>query len=301
MTQELEFKGYSGWVFLPINVALYLFGIYWMVTMFMQIDAGQIRGSLVLWHIVARVLVMVVAVWMSVGFKIVQPNESAVLTLFGKYVGTIKENGFIWANPFFLAQKVSLRLRNQNTERLKVNDKSGNPIEIAAVVVWRVSDTFAASFEVDNYVDYVNIQSESAVRHLASIYPYDTWDENEDEEVTLRGSREEIADNLRQELQERLGKAGVIVEEARLTHLAYAPEIASAMLQRQQASAIIAARRQIVDGAVGMVEMALEQLNRSQIVQLDEERLSTMVSNLLVVLCGDRDVQPVLNTGTLYN
>ena len=231
------------------------------------------------------------------GFFTLQPNEAAALVLFGDYKGTIKEAGWHWANPLLTKNRVSLRARNLNGERLKVNDEMGNPIEIAAVVVWRVANTVEALFDVDNYIDYVKVQSESALRHLAGLYPYDA---NEEENISLRGNSNEVSEALKNELQERLAKAGVVVEEARLSHLAYAPEIAAAMLQRQQASAIIAARTKIVDGAVGMVEMALKKLSENGIVELDEERKAAMVSNLLVVLCGERSVQPVVNSGTIY-
>lgn len=232
------------------------------------------------------------------GFVIVQPNEAAVLVLFGAYAGSIKQNGFWWVNPFTAKRKVSLRARNLEGEKLKVNDLSGNPIEIGAVVVWRVADTFSATFDVDDYEHFVTVQSDSAVRHLAKAYPYD---EPESGGISLRGSTEEVQDALRQELQERVGRAGVVVDEARLTHLAYAPEIASAMLQRQQANAIIAARTRIVEGAVSMVQMALEQLRDKHVVELDEERKAAMVSNLLVVLTSEKAVTPVVNSGTLYS
>ncbi len=233
------------------------------------------------------------------GFFTLQPNEAAVLILFGDYKGTVRKSGWHFANPFYTKKKISLRSRNLNGEKLKVNDEAGNPIEIAAVVVWRVENTFQAIFDVENYVDYVKVQSESAIRHIAGMYPYDITDQTHN--ISLRGSADEVSEALKKELQERLGKAGVIVEEARLSHLAYSPEIAAAMLQRQQASAIIAARQKIVEGAVGMVRMALDKLNEDGIVELDEERKAAMVSNLLVVLCGERSTQPVINTGTLHN
>jgi len=239
------------------------------------------------------------SILISIGFFILQPNQAAVLLLFGRYVGTAKSEGFRWANPFYTKKKISLRLRNLNGDKLKVNDKAGNPIEIAAVVVWKVRDTFAACFEVDDYIDYVETQSESALRHLTSAYPYDSWDD--EEKITLRGDIDEVSTALEKELQERLHKAGVEVLEARLSHLAYAPEIAEAMLRRQQASAIIAARQKIVEGAVGMVRMALEMLNAENVVALDDERKASMVSNLLVVLCGETNAQPVVNAGTLYH
>lgn len=233
------------------------------------------------------------------GLTTINPNEAAVVTFFGKYQGTIKTNGLRWINPFFLRKKISLRARNLNGQKLKVNDKMGNPIEIAAIVVWRVNDTAKATFDVDNYMTFVDIQSEAAVRKLAVTYAYDN---NEDENATiyLRDSSGEISQVLEAELHERLELAGIEVIEARISHLAYAPEIAGAMLQRQQASAVVAARKQIVEGAVGMVEMALEKLSEKKIVELDEERKAAMVSNLLVVLCGEHNVTPIVNTGSIY-
>ncbi|MEO8146464.1 MAG: SPFH domain-containing protein [Bacteroidia bacterium] len=244
--------------------------------------------------------IIIPEVFIAPGFFIVNPNESKVLILFGTYKGTVKNNGFLWANPFFKKQHVSLRMRNLNGQTLKVNDKLGNPIEIAAVIVWQVADTAKAIFQVDDYVKYVNIQSEAAVRHLAGTCPYDNFEDSE-ATVTLRGGSDNVNQMLLVELDERLSKAGIKVDEARISHLAYAQEIAGAMLQRQQATAIVAARHQIVEGAVSMVEMALAKLSERQIVNLDEERKASMVSNLLVVLCGDRNVSPVVNTGTLYN
>jgi len=234
------------------------------------------------------------------GLVIVNPNESKVLTLFGSYVGTVKKDGFFWVNPFTVKKKVSLRAFNLNGQQLKVNDSVGNPIEIAAVIVWQIKDTANAVFAVENYLQYVNIQSEAAVRHLANSFPYDNI-EDETANITLRGGAEQVSHLLEKELNERLDRAGIEVLEARISHLAYAPEIAHTMLQRQQASAIISARRLIVEGAVGMVEMALARLSEKKIVELDEERKAAMVSNLLVVLCGDRSVNPVVNTGTLYH
>src|SRR5688572_26854048 len=243
--------------------------------------------------------VALVPVWILLmkGFFMVAPNEAQVLQLFGDYVGTAKTTGLRYANPFFKKRKLSLRVRNFESSQLKVNDKEGNPIEIAAVVVWRVVETAEASFEVDNYEHYVHVQSEAAVRNAATSYPYDAHD---DAVVSLRGNTNVVAEHLKQEVQQRLEKAGVQVLEARISHLAYAPEIAAAMLQRQQAGAIIAARERIVQGAVGMVEMALDMLSHKGIVQLDEERKAAMVSNLLVVLCGERGAQPILNTGTIH-
>jgi regulator of protease activity HflC (stomatin/prohibitin superfamily) len=234
------------------------------------------------------------------GFVVVNPNEANVLILFGTYKGSIKDSGFYWVNPFYLRTPVSLRARNLNGQSLKVNDKIGNPVEIAAVIVWQVRDTAKASFEVDDYTKYVNIQSEAAVRHLAGICPYDNFEE-ENADVTLRGGAEKVNQLLEDELNERLAPAGIKVIEARISHLAYAQEIAGAMLKRQQATAVVAARRLIVEGAVGMVEMALAKLSEKNIIELDEERKAAMVSNLLVVLCGDKEVNPVVNTGTLHH
>ncbi|MBE7561319.1 SPFH domain-containing protein [bacterium] len=257
------------------------------------------EGLAVGWRVTIAVILVLAFALTLPGFLILQPNEASVLLLFGKYKGTVRESGFWWVNPFYTKKKISLRLRNLNMQKLKVNDKAGNPIEIAAVIVWKVEDTYAASFEVDHYPSYVEIQSESALRHLASYYPYDSWEDVE--VVTLRGSIDEVSHKLEAELQERLGKAGVRVVEARIAHLAYAPEIAEAMLRRQQATAVVAARYKIVEGAVGMVEIALEKLKSQNVVALDEERKAAMVSNLLVVLCGETNAQPVVNTGTLYH
>lgn len=231
------------------------------------------------------------------GFYMVQPNQCAVLQLFGRYVGSDLQTGLRWANPFYSKQKVSLRVRNFESGKLKVNDHSGNPVEIAAVVVWKVVDSAEAVFEVEDYENFVSIQSEAALRFLASSYPYEAAD---DIDISLRSNGPEVTDLLKGEIQARLDKAGVEVLEARISHLAYAPEIASAMLQRQQARAVVMARQQLVEGAVGMVELALARLSEKNMVQLDEERKAAMVSNLLVVLCGDHQVQPVINTGTLY-
>ncbi|TWW00927.1 SPFH domain-containing protein [Chitinophaga pinensis] len=235
------------------------------------------------------------------GIIIVNPNHSRVLTFFGKYIGTVKENGLMWVNPFYKTAHLSLRAHNHNGQQLKVNDKLGNPIEIAAVTVWRVTDTYKASFEVDNYLQYVNVQSEAAVRHLAVSYSYDRMEDTDvDADITLRDGGDKVNEMLEKELNERLSPAGITVLEARISHLAYAPEIAGAMLQRQQATAIVAARTKIVEGAVGMVELALDRLSQKEIVVLDEERKAAMVSNLLVVLCGESKVAPVVNTGTLH-
>jgi regulator of protease activity HflC (stomatin/prohibitin superfamily) len=234
------------------------------------------------------------------GLFIVNPNEAKVLVLFGKYAGTVRENGFRWANPFYLKKRISLRARNLNGEKIKVNDRAGNPIQIAAVVVWQVQDTFKALFDVEHYESYVVIQSEAAVRHLAGRYPYDNLEDDHDEGMTLRGGMDQVSKELERELQERFQRAGIRVLEARISHLAYAPEIAEAMLRRQQAAAVVAARFQIVNGAVSMVELALEKLSERKVVALDEERKAAMVSNLLVVLCSESAASPVINAGTLY-
>ena len=257
-----------------------------------------VSAALVLGAIALKILGLLLAILALIclaGFYMVAPNEGRVLQLFGQYVGTDRALGLRWANPFYSKQRVSLRIRNFESGQLKVNDSAGNPIEIAAVVVWRVVDTAEAVFEVDDYEDYVAIQSEAAIRNMATSYPYD---DHEGESITLRGSANEIGDILKAEVQERLGKAGVEVLEARISHLAYAPEIASAMLQRQQASAIVAARGKIVEGAVSMVEAALEQLTERQIIELDAQSKASMVSNLLVILCSDRAAQPVVNSGS---
>ncbi len=234
------------------------------------------------------------------GLFIVNPNDAKVMVLFGSYAGTARESGFFWANPFLVKRKISLRARNLSGQKLKVNDKVGNPIEIATVVVWQIDETFKAAFDVDDYEQYVVIQSEAAVRHLAQSYPYDSFEDVGHEGMTLRASIEQISKVLEAELQARLSRAGVKIMEARLSHLAYAPEIAQAMLRRQQASAVVAARTQIVHGAVSMVEMALAQLSEKKLVELDEERKAAMISNLLVVLCSDSAASPVINAGTLY-
>ena len=243
------------------------------------------------------VLVGLLTAFCAIGLYMVEPNQAAVISLFGKYVGTVKDNGLRWNNPFFTKKKVSLRVRNFESGRLKVNELDGSPIEIAAVIVWRVVDSAEAVFNVDSYESFVHIQSEAALRAMATSYPYD---QHEEDQIALRSHPMEISDRLKEHLDERLTAAGVDVLEARISHLAYAPEIAHAMLQRQQANAVIAARTRIVAGAVGMVEMALAELQKSGLVQLDEERRAAMVSNLLVVLCSDRGTQPVVNTGSLY-
>ncbi len=288
MIQEIEKKCYSGY---PIIAALVVAQV---VTVLALISSAIDENPLliVLFGILAA---LVFLLWF--GLFMVHPNKAKVLQLFGSYAGTARVAGLRWANPFFSKKAVSVRIRNFESAKMKVNDKLGNPVEIAAVVVWRVVDTAEAVFEVDDYVNFVHIQSEAALRNLATCYPYD---QHEADEISLRSHTLEIAARIRDEIQERLAKAGVEVLESRISHLAYAPEIASAMLQRQQATAIIAARQKIVEGAVGMVQMALSQLAREGVVDLDEERKAAMVSNLLVVLCGNHDAQPIVNTGSLY-
>ena len=293
---------FNGWLVLPFNLILLLGGI----ALFIYSLGGHPTWT----ALIIAVLVEIVAVVMLAGYFTLQPNEARVLVLFGSYRGTVRKAGFHWGNPFYSKTasitgrnrpwhlRVSLRARNFNSEKLKVNDKQGNPIEIAAVVVWRVQDTAQAMFDVDDFENYVRVQSESALRHLANGYAYDHGEEHE---ITLRSGVDEVSQALRRELQERLDKAGVVVEEARLTHLAYAPEIAQSMLRRQQAEAVIAARTKIVQGAVSMVDMALKELAEKHVVSLDDERKATMVSNLMVVLCGESEVHPVVNTGTLYS
>jgi regulator of protease activity HflC (stomatin/prohibitin superfamily) len=288
MIRERERQAVSGLGMLFVLVSLVLFTGYAFV------QAVRWQSVVVM---VAAIVLEIALVIALCGFFVVNPNEGRVLQLFGAYRGTVKEAGLRWANPFLTKKRISQRVRNFESAKLKVNDTDGNPIEIAAVVVWRVVDTAEAVFEVDDYENYVRVQSEAAVRILATRYPYDAHLEGH---LSLRGSTAEVAIDLKHEIQERLAKAGVEAIEARLSHLAYASEIASAMLRRQQAGAIIAARQKIVEGAVGMVEMALELLSKSQVVTLDEERKAAMVSNLLVVLCADREAQPVVNTGTLY-
>ena len=326
-SNEREATGLNGWVILIVNLASLIGAAVWIVSIIAHAarsdDAAHLR-----WLIPA-ILLEISAVVSLCGHFTLQPNEARVLILFGAYKGTVRTSGFWWANPFYSrirakipvhptsvtvhksshggnvtsvvhmtrSTKISLRAQNFNSDKLKVNDKRGNPVEIAAVVVWRVEDTAKAAFDVDDYESYIHIQSEAAIRHIASLYAYDRGDEHE---LTLRESADEVAAALKKELLERLEKAGVVVEEARLTHLAYAPEIAQTMLRRQQAEAVIAARQKIVHGAVSMVDMALRELAEKAVVKLDDERKASMVSNLLVVLCGDSEAKPVINTGTLY-
>lgn len=288
MVQEREVRAPHGLVMLPVLLVVLAGCLAGLV------GGVALRIPLL---IVVSVLATVGAAVALGGLFMVAPNEGMVLQLFGSYVGTVREPGLRWANPFYSKRGLSLRIRNFDGERLKVNDHAGNPIEIAAVVVWNVVDTAQARFEVENFEDFVRVQSEAAIRTLASRYAYDAHAEGD---LSLRGNTDDIAEKLKAEIQVRVNAAGVKVIEARISHLAYAPEIANAMLRRQQAQAVVAARQKIVEGAVGMVEMALDQLSKHKIVNLDEERKAAMVSNLLVVLCGERDVQPVVNTGTLY-
>jgi SPFH domain / Band 7 family len=289
MLHERVVTGMSGWTMLVVLIA----GIAGPVIALANAGAWDPAP----WAIGLLVATLVVDGVLWFGLTVVPPNTARVLLLFGDYKGSIKTPGFWWVNPFTTRRAVSLKVRNFESGKLKVNDHIGNPIEIAAIVVWRVVETAEAVFQVDDYEHFVHVQTESAVRNLASTFPYDAHVEGE---LSLRGSGAEVSQRLRQEIHDRLSEAGVEVIEARISHLAYAPEIASAMLRRQQATAIIAARQKIVEGAVSMVEMALDHLNTKQIVRLDEERKAAMVSNLLVVLCSDRDAQPVVNTGTLY-
>jgi regulator of protease activity HflC (stomatin/prohibitin superfamily) len=293
MSKEIKTQATSGWQMLPINLGLIIGGFAATIWTIIRADNGEGSAGW-LWLTIPA---MITGIIMICGHFTLQPNSACVLVLFGEYRGSVRESGFFWTNPFMTKLKISLRARNLETQKLKVNDKRGNPIEIAAVVVWRVSDTAQARFDVDSYVDYVKIQCETAVRHLANSYAYDHGEEGE---ITLRSGVDEVSAALCRELQERVGKAGVVIDEARLTHLAYAPEIANAMLRRQQAEAIIAARQKIVHGAVSMVQMALEDLAAKQVVELDNDRKAAMVSNLLVVLCGEAEVTPIVNTGTLY-
>ena len=290
-TEERPASSSSGYVYIAVGL-LTLLG---SIALLAMRPAGL--------TIAVLVFALLVTVWCLAGLYMLQPNQAALLLLFGSYRGTDRERGLRWANPFYAKTKISVRAHNFNSEKLKVNDQRGNPIEIAAAIVWRVDDTAMASFDVENYEAYVLTQAESAVRHLALSYAYDHFDEpgaSPSSEVTLRSGTEQVSAALRDELQQRFAQAGIVVVDAKLTHLAYAPEIAGTMLRRQQAEAVIAARSKIVAGAVGMVEMALKGLAERGLVQLDDERRAAMVSNLLVVLCSDHDAQPVVNTGTLY-
>jgi regulator of protease activity HflC (stomatin/prohibitin superfamily) len=289
MIRERARNGFPGLPVLLVLILGVLFSI-WMLIMNILSESPL--------EVLAAAVSIVVLMFLMIGLFMVNPNEAKVLQLFGAYKGTAKEQGLRWANPFYTKKKVSLRIRNFESSHLKVNDIDGNPIEIAAVVVWQVEDTAQAMFEVDDFVEFVAIQTETAVRHIANSYPYDVH--TEDGGMSLRDSTDEITETLSAEIGARVQAGGVRVIESRITHLAYAPEIAQAMLRRQQAGAVVAARQRIVEGAVGMVELALDRLSEHEVVDLDEERKATMVSNLLVVLCGDRDAQPVVNAGSLY-
>lgn len=278
----------SGYVMLLVVLAMVAFFIYTVVAL-----------NYLVWLVIVAAVVLLLSIVMMVGFLVVNPNESSVLVLFGDYKGTVKTNGFFWVNPFYSRKKISLRARNLNSDPIKVNDKIGNPIMIGIVLVWKAQDTFKAAFEVDDYIHYVEIQSEAAIRKLAGHYPYDNFDD-EEAEISLRAGGEEVNQQLEAELAERLERAGIEVLESRISYLAYSSEIAGAMLRRQQATAIIAARKKIVEGAVSMVEMALEQLSQKNLINLDEDKKASMVSNLMVVLCSDKDASPVINTGTLH-
>ncbi len=290
-TSERETNGWSGWLMVATLILTGIgLGIWFKFLIHRPTDPP-------VWPMIGAVLLTLFWGVCWGGFFTLQPNMAAVLILFGRYRGTVHNSGFHWANPLLIKKKVSQRAHNLNGEKLKVNDLRGNPIEIATVVVWRVVDTAQAVFDVEDYEDFVKVQSEAALRHLAMAYPYDTF---EGDTLSLRGSVDEVSAALQEEVQERIARAGVLIEEARISHLAYAPEIAGAMLQRQQAEAIVAARSRIVDGAVGMVEMALDKLEEHETIKMDDERKAAMVSNLLVVLCGHSQAQPVVNTGTLY-
>ncbi len=284
MKEERVVKGTSGYLILPLVLLLMFGGLYLVI---------MTKNPWIL-------ILIALGIGLLPGFFIVYPNKSQVLTLFGKYKGTVKDTGFFWLNPFYLKKNISLRARNFDSEKVKVNDKLGNPIMISIILVWQVRDTYSAAFEVDDYESFVRVQSDAAVRKLAGMYPYDNF-EDDHSEITLRSGLEEVNHTLEEELRDRLSIAGIHVIEARIAYLAYASEIANAMLKRQQATAIVAARIKIVEGAVGMVDLALEQLSKQSIVELDEERKASMVSNLMVVLCSDKDVNPVVNTGTLYS
>lgn len=282
ISHEKESQPTSGYIMLMVILAMIVFGV---------LGIALFRNP---WSIALILLALV----MCIGFFFVYPNGSRVLTLFGEYKGTVKKHGFFWVNPFYVRKSISLRARNFDSERLKVNDKLGNPINISVILVWRVKDTYKAAFEVDIYENFVRVQTDAAVRKLAGMYAYDNFDD-EEQEVTLRSGMEEINDNMEKEVSERLAIAGIEVLEARIGYLAYASEIASAMLRRQQATAIVAARMKIVEGAVWMVEEAITQLKKRQVIELDEDKKAAMVSNLMTVLCADKDASPVINTGTL--
>ncbi|HPE55535.1 MAG TPA: SPFH domain-containing protein [Bacteroidales bacterium] len=287
MKQEKDFKASSGYLLLFLVIVL------------LAAEVSALILMPAVWIKITAAVMLIITLFLVGGFVIVNPNESSVLVLFGAYKGTIKENGFWWVNPFFTKKKISLRARNLDSDPIKVNDKIGNPVMIGVVLVWKVNDTYKAAFDVDDYEHFVMIQSEAAVRKMAGEFPYDNL-EDEDAKITLRGGKEEVNGLLEDEITERLTIAGITVIEARINYLAYAQEIASAMLKRQQATAVVAARFKIVEGAVSMVEMALDELSKKEIIDMDEEKKATMVSNLMVVLCSDKDATPVVNTGSLY-
>lgn len=291
MTQEFSAKTQSGWMVLPTLLLLLIADITGIVL------TTKMEASAVPYFLIPLLISGIIILILFGGFFTLEPNESAVLIFFGKYQGTEKISGFRWTNPFNVKKKLSLRTRNFDSQKLKVNDKKGNPIEISVVVVWKIGNTAQAVFDVENQHEFVTVQAESAIRHVATSYAYDS---SETEEFSLRSSLTEVSEELEKEIQDRVKDAGVVISEARINHLAYAPEIAGAMLQRQQAEAIIAARTKIVDGAVGMVQMALKKLKEEGVVDLDEERKAAMVSNLLVVLCGDKSTTPIINAGTIY-
>jgi len=288
MIRETPAKSSSGWLMLFLIPALILLDLFWLVQ--------AIRAEAALWIVTSAVAVSVLSIMLG-GFFVVEPNQASVLMMFGTYKGSERRPGLWWVNPFMTKKKVTLRIRNFESSKLKVNDHDGNPIEIGAVVVWKVVDSAEAIFQVDNYDNFMHVQSEAALRNLATGHPYDA---HNDGQMSLRANTAEVAEQLKKEVQARLEKAGIEVLEARISHLAYAPEIASAMLRRQQASAVISARTKIVEGAVSMVQMALEELSKRSVVTLDEERKAAMVSNLLVVLCSEHETHPVVNTGSLY-
>ena len=287
----------NGYAMVAIAVVLVIVAL----TRFISIQDGMDVPTIVLQHVLVGGLCVLAAVAIFAGLYMLQPNEAALVTLFGQYTGTDRAEGLRWANPFYIKRRISLRARNFNSPALKVNDKRGNPVEIGAVIIWRVEDTAKSRFEVDDVDLYVKLQSEAALRHVASLYAYDEADSDDASEITLRGGLDDVALALKTELSARFASAGVTVTDARLTHLAYAPEIAQVMLRRQQAEAVISARHKIVQGAVAMVESALTALSERNVVTLDDERKAAMVSNLLVVLCGDKDTQPIINAGTLYS
>ncbi len=301
MSREKQVRVPSGWAMLPVTILVFLAGLGLFALFVYRFTVTEQYNATLGWFewslFVGSLIVLGLSVFSCWGYFTLQPNEARVLVLFGAYRGTVRDSGWHWTNPLNTKLLVSLRLRNLEGDKLKVNDKRGNPVEIATIVIWRVEDTAQASFDVQAYAEFVSIQNESALRHVASLYAYD---HGEGTETTLRSGMEEVAKALQEELQQRVTKAGLVIEDARLTHLAYAPEIAGVMLRRQQAEAIIDARQKIVHGAVTMVQMALKDLTENNVLELDEERKATMVSNLLVVLCGEREAQPVINAGTLY-